>query len=409
MQRHDGQPGWLRLAAVAALLALSACSSAANQAASSTSLPPTTVASITTQSPAPTSSAVAPTAPLTTVQPTTTGPVTKTVVATPTTLGPPSGRYTITKTKGTGNRDGKGALVVARKAGYDRAYLLAIAAQVRTKYRTAAGWTLEDINDDPVWTPGGCAGMPNVIVGQRYEVFMDAEYEPGQSYGSGIRMTVFDLKERTFASVLPSPNDVLYLGNAPRVVDDHTVDIMIAKGKPTENAGEVKDAPIYLRRVDLRTGDYREWPVTGLPEDLRTLGASQSSFYYVSIGPADSFRIVDGSAQYVQFSTNPDDRYVDAAVDGVQQKGKRNDDLLYVDLATGKERAALHSWRSPQPLGWRGSHLFVDAAREPNTGNVPGVYNTADTTWDWVFDDAAVPASFGDPGGVFVLGLVDNA
>jgi hypothetical protein len=286
---------------------------------------------------------------------------------------------------------------------------LAISAQVRTKYRTAAGWTLEDINDDPVWTPGGCAGMPNVIVGQRYEVFMDAEYEPGQSYGSGIRMTVFDLKERTFASVLPSPNDVLYLGNAPRVVDDHTVDIMIAKGKPTENAGEVKDAPIYLRRVDLRTGDYREWPVTGLPEDLRTMGASQSSFYYLSIGPADSFRIVDGSAQYVQFSTNPDDRYVDAAVDGVQQKGKRNDDLLYVDIATGKERAALHSWRSPQPLGWRGSHLFVDAAREPNAANVPGVYNTADTTWDWVFDDAAVPASFGDPGGVFVLGLVDNA
>jgi hypothetical protein len=408
MQRHDRQRAWFRLALVAAVLAISACSSAANQAASSTTPQPTTIASVTTQNPALTTS-VASTAPVTIAQPTTTVPVTTTVVATPATLGPPTGHYTITKTKRAGNRDGKGALVVARKAGYDRAYLLAISAQVRTKYQTAAGWTLEDINDDPVWTPGGCAGMPNVIVGQRYEVFMDAEYEPGQSYGSGIRMTVFDLKERTFSSVLPSPNDVLYLGNAPRVVDDHTVDIMVSKGKPTENAGEIKDASIFLRRVDLRSGDYREWLVTGVPADRRNLGASQSSFYYLSIGPADSFQMVDGSAQYVQFSTNPDDMYVDAAVDGVQQKGKRNDDLLFVELATGKERAALHSWRSPQPLGWRGSHLFVDAAREPNTGNVPGVYNTADTTWDWVFEDAAVPASFEDPGGVFVLGLVGNA
>jgi hypothetical protein len=183
---------------------------------------------------------------------------------------------------------------------------------------------------------------------------------------------------------------------------------MISKGKSTENA-EIKDAPIFLRRVDLRSGDYREWPVTGMPQDRRNLGASQSSFYYLPMGTADSFRIVDGAAQFVQFSTNPDDMYVDAAVDGVQQKGKRNDDLLYLDLATGEERAALHSWRNPQALGWRGTRLFATALREPQSDFGPGVYNTADTTWDWVFDDAAWPASMGEPGGVFVLGLVDNA
>jgi hypothetical protein len=315
----------------------------------------------------------------------------------------------MTKMKSAGNREGRGALVVARKAGYDRSFLLAISAEVRSKYKMAAGWTLEDINDDPIWTPGGCAGMPNVIVGKRYEVFMDGEYQPGQGYGSGIRMTVFDLKDRTFSSVLPTPNDVLYLGNTPRVVDDHTVDIVISKSKPTENIGEVKDAQVFLRRVDLRTGEYREWPITGLPEDQRTLGATQSNFYVVPIGPADSFKIVDGSAEYVAFSTNLEDRYTDAPVDGVQRKGKRNDDVLFVDLSTGKERAALHAWRFPQPFGWSGIHLYVEALRERETGSMPGVYNTAETTWDWVFDDAAIPASMGDPGGVFVLGLVDSA
>jgi hypothetical protein len=384
------------------------CSSAAKEVAPLTTLQPTTV---TTTSVAPASSMVS--APATTVQPapatTSTVRVTTTGATPPTTIGPPTGRYTITRTKGASNRQGKGALVVARKAGYDRAYLVAISAEVRNKYKVAAGWTLEDINDDPIWTPGGCAGMPNVIVGNRYEVFMDADYEPGQLYGSGIRMVVFDLLERTFSSVLPSPNDALYLGDAPRVVDDHTVDIMIAKAKPTENAATLKDVPVFLRRVDLRSGEYREWPVTGLPEDLRTLGASQSAFYFLSIGPADSFRIVDGSAQYVRFSSKEEDRYAPAAVDGVQQNGKRNDDLLYIDLLTGRERAALHSWRQPEPFGWRGIHAFVAAAREPSTVTVPGVYNTADTTWDWVFDDTAQPVSFGDPGGVFVLGLVENS
>jgi hypothetical protein len=337
---------------------------------------------------------------------TTTAAISTTVV-TPTTIGTPTGRYKITAKKGTDSQGGKGALVVARKGGYDRAYLLAISAEVRTKYKLAAGWTLENVNDDPVWTPGGCAGMPNVIVGNRYEVFMDAAYEPGQLYGSGIRMTVFDLKERTFSSVLPSPNDAIYFGNAPRVVDDHTIDIIIAKAKLTENIGELKEVPVFLRRVDLRTGEYREWPVTGLPDDQRTPGASQSSFYYLQIGPADSFRIVDGSAQYVSFSTKDEERYTPAAVDGVQQKGKRNDDLLYIDLATGSERAALHFWRQPEPFGWRGIHAFVAAAREPRTALVPGVYNTAATEWDWVFDE--VPSTENEqPGGVFVLGLVEN-
>jgi hypothetical protein len=222
-------------------------------------------------------------------------------------------------------------------------------------------------------------------------------------------MTVFDLKERTFSSVLPSPNDVIYVGNAPRVVDDHTVDILIAKATLSENIGELKEVPVFLRRVDLRSGEYREWPVTGLPDDLRTLGASQSAFYYLQIGPADSFRIVDGSAQYVRFSSDDQDRYAPAAVDGVQQKGKRNDDLLYFDLVSGKERAALHSWRQPEPYGWRGIYAFVAAAREPSTATVPGVYNTVGTTWDWVFDDTAQPESEANPGGVFVLGLVENS
>jgi hypothetical protein len=352
--------------------------------------------------------------PSTTTIATTTTAVATTIVATtaavtPTTLGSPTGRYEIATTKGSASQGDRGALVVARKAGYDRAYLLAISAPVRAKYKLAAGWKLEDVSDDPIWRPGECASMPNVVVGSRYEVFMDAAYEPGQLYGSGIRMTVFDLKERTFSSVLPSPNDVIYVGNAPRVVDDHTVDIMIAKAKLTESVGEVKDVPVFLRRVDLRTGEYREWPVTGLPEDLRTLSASQSAFYYLQIGPTDSFRIVDGSAQYVRLWSNEDDRYAPAAVDGVQQKGKRNDDILYVDLATGRERAALHSWRHPEPYAWRGIHAFVGAAREPQAAWGPAVYNTADTAWDWVFDDTVQPASLGDPGGVFVLGLVDNA
>jgi hypothetical protein len=409
MKRHSGA-GFQKVCAVA-LLALSACSSAAKDAAPPTTLQPTPVP--VTTSIAPVSTMVF--APTTTVPPatvpasTTTAPISRTVVETSTTLGSPTGRYKIATTKSSGSQGDKGALVVARKAGYDRAYLLAISTAVRAKYKVAAGWKLEDVSDDPIWRPGECASMPNVVVGNRYEVFMDADYQPGQLYGSGIRMTVFDLKERTFSSVLPSPNDVIYVGNAPRVVDDHTVDILIAKAKLTESVGEVKDVPVFLRRVDLRSGEYREWPVTGLPDDLRTLGASQSAFYYLQIGPADSFRIVDGSAQYVRFSSNEEDRYAPAAVDGVQQRGKRNDDILYVDLATGRERAALHSWRHPEPYGWRGIHAFVAAAREPEAAWGPAVYNTADTAWDWVFDDTVQPASLGDPGGVFVLGLVDNA
>jgi hypothetical protein len=356
MPKHDRQRAWSRLACAALLLALSACSGASKGAAPSSTPQPTPV----TVTPIVTAVSSTVSAPTTTAPPatlpaaTTTTPI-STTVATTTTIGPPTGRYKITTTtKSTGTQGGTGALVVARKSGFDRGYLLAISASVRAKYKVAAGWTLEDINDDPVWTPGGCAGMPNVVVGNRYEVFMDADYQPGQVFGSGIRMTVFDLKERTFSSVLPSPNDVIYVGNAPRVVDDHTVDLMIVKATLTEKVENVKDVPVFLRRIDLRSGEYREWPVTGLPDDLRTLGPSQSAFYFLQIGPADSFRIVDGSAQYVRFSAKDEERYTPAAIDGVQQNGKRNDDLLFMDLVTGEERAALHSWRHPEPYGWRG-------------------------------------------------------
>ena len=66
-----------------------------------------------------------------------------------------------------GGHDGSGVLARLSHAGYDRNLLLVADNATRSRFATGAGWALETVSSDAMWTPSACGGSPTVLVGDR--------------------------------------------------------------------------------------------------------------------------------------------------------------------------------------------------------------------------------------------------
>ena len=246
-----------------------------------------------------------------------------------------------------GGHDGSGVLMRLSHAGYDRNLLLVADKATAPRFVPEAGWALETMSSDAMWTPSACGGSPTVLVGDRWIVYIEA-VEPEDDGSYRMRLVSFDLVTHRFTSYLPTRNDVSYSGSFLGS-SSHSVDIGYDLG-PT---GE----PLRVRRIDLRDGAYR---------DRRYVAARSSQ---------------------------------DGAVDGIRADGRAPDggDVTYV-RPDGGVHARIHAYREPNPIAWSGPYGYLQAldgpgADDPGRFDV-GVYDVRTATWDWAFQHLRGDASF---------------
>ncbi len=305
-----------------------------------------------------------------------------------------------------------GLLVRASKPGLGKSFLLALEAGKADQYTPAPGWTIEIISTDRMWTPGGCASAPSVIVANRWEVYLDINASNTKGGPHSTQLVAFDLKNKTFETFLPTPNDVTYLGQTPVAVGDHSVALLIdAAGPPPPYTTEklIREMKLRVRTVDFTTGTWVDRTVTAVPQYPLYLGASQSGYWSFGTDGYDGYVRVSPTGTG-EFLTERNDAF-GPTVDGVKPSARKpvagGKDLVYTEAVSGATKAEIHDWRSPWAVGWSGQHgYFTARPTVDDVAAVPGVYDTKAFSWDWVF--ASTPAVNADSlaSTVFVVGTL---
>ncbi len=228
------------------------------------------------------------------------------------------------------------------KVGYDKSFLVAT-----DKMSTLlAGWTATKLHSSSVWMPGACSSNPSVVVGDRFEVFLEWQ-------DSSTSINIYDTQTGSLSTTIVAPRSGM-----PFEVDDHTVATVVTS----------ESALPFTRYIDLRNGSYVDKSIPGFAPNP---------------DGDDSFVIRNGVVLAGEW---------ESVTDNVRQERELNadDEAVYVDTKSGKVRAEIFGWRQPNNVGWDAGHGYFEARVDKVNGVYgPGVYDTTTSTWDWVFAETS--------------------
>ena len=288
-----------------------------------------------------------------------------------------------------GAHDGEGKLVIVRKPGYERAFVVTLPSDSTPEL--GDGWRATTLSTDGMWTPAACDGVPTSVVGKR---IVYVESAPAGEGRRDVRLVAFDLSTKTFSSYLPTRNDEVYDGIGT-AVGDHEFDLGFWKDPEPGAYGMPSGRPM-VRRIDLRTGAYRDLTITGLP------ATSQRGGRWEYFELAQAFNLVHDASGVTAEARTPDS-VAQPAVDGITQGDIVGDDVVFT-RADGAIHAKIHADRSPSVYGWAGTHGYFMAGNWSDDHRdvtfAPGVYDVRTATWDWAF-------TTNKP--LFVVGVIANA
>ena len=275
-----------------------------------------------------------------------------------------------------GTRDGAGALVLLHKPGYERAFVVTLAGGATPQL--GAGWQATTLSDDAMWTPAACEGVPTSVVGTRWIVYVESA---GTTNGTqDVRLVAFDRSTKTFSSFLPLPNDESYdaIGTP---VGDHEYDLGYWRDAAADANGLITGTPV-VRRIDLRTGAYRDLKISGLGVNNNAPGGRWD------FGQLMTSYTIAHDAAGVTAEPRSAGSPAPVAVDGITQANPPGADVVY-SRADGGIHAKVHADRSPYVYGWVGTHGYFLAGNwsddHRNVTFAPGVYDVRSARWDWAF------------------------
>jgi hypothetical protein len=198
--------------------------------------------------------------------------------------------------------------------------------------------------------PKACSGMPSIVVGDHAIAFVELTDK--------VTFGIFDLATKQFRKLewqigpgVPMPSGRLFT-TGPSTLVTAITDL---------DSG----ALIGARYIDITTSSYVDRNVRGLyggnfPALMQEY-AAMAADGYLEIG--DGGDTVDGVHRLRDLSPDDETVYIRTPPD---------------------VRAKIFRWRGAVAKGWDDTHGYFSAkSANDGYGSVIGVYNTADTTWDW--------------------------